>query len=211
MGGLTPTEWPQHAVRLDGKGRALALLTLPAGTARPAARQHARQALRQILAGLLGRSEDAVALRESRQGPVLEDSAHDLRISLSYAGKHCLIGLAEGQMIGVDIVRIEALPEINTLARLYLPSTSCQMVLAAPPADRDAAFALAWAQMEARSKCLGLPLAEISPQREAALDACALVDCRPHGDYRIALATTPLSSEHDVISNRKPHTPCHPR
>lgn len=195
MGGLTPLDWPA-AVQLDGDGLALVLLALPPGTARPAARQLARQVLRQILGGLLARPADEVALHESAQGPVLAEAARDIRISLSYAADRCLIGLAEGHALGVDIVRIESLPEIESLSRLYLPAADCRHVLDAPPTERDARFALAWAQMEARSKCLGLPLAEISQQREQALNAGKLADCRQTGNYRIALASPALSSEH---------------
>lgn len=195
MGGLTPFGWPT-AVQLDGDGLALVLLTLPAGTARPAARQLARQVLRQILGSLLARPADELVLRESAQGPVLDETARDIRISLSYAADRCLIGLAEEQALGVDIVRIENLPEIDSLCRLYLPAADCRHVLAASPAERNARFALAWAQMEARSKCLGLPLAEISRQREQALNAGKLADCSQTGDFRIALASSALSSEH---------------
>lgn len=189
MGGLTPIGWPA-AVQLDGDGLALVLLALPPGTARPAARQFARQVLRQILGSLLARPADEIVLRESAQGPVLAKAARDIRISLSYAADRCLIGLAEGQALGVDIVRIENLPETEALCRLYLPAADCRHVLAAPPVERDARFALAWAQMEARSKCLGLPLAEIAPQREAALQACALTDCVQTDGYCAAFAVS---------------------
>lgn len=200
MGGLRPRNWPQQAIQLDGNGLALALLALPTGSARPLARQHARQALRRILGELLGRPAGNIVLHESENGPVLEGATRNIQISLSYAADRCLIGLSAERPIGVDIVLVEKLPEIETLSRLYLPSAACRAVLAAPPAERDACFALGWAQMEARSKCLGLPLAEIDAPREYALQACELVNCAQTADYRIALATSPLSSEHVVIS-----------
>ena len=193
MGGLTaPLDWPAQAVALAPGGTALVLLTLPPHTARPQARRHARQALQQMLGALLARPAQAIILREDARGPLLDGAARDIRISLSYAANRCLIGLTEGLAIGVDIVRIENLPESESLARLYLPDAACRALPEAPGAARDAGFALAWAQMEARSKCLGLPLAEIDAQREQALNACALSDCAQTGAYRIALATRTL-------------------
>lgn len=200
MGGLTPFDWPAQAVELNGDGLALALLALPASTARPVARQHARLALRQILGALLARPADTLVLHESENGPVLGGGMGDIRISLSYAAQRCLIGLAEGRPLGVDIVRVEHLPETGTLAQLYLPAPCRQAVHEAPPDDRDERFALAWAQMEARGKCLGLPLAEIDAPREQALQTCALAACRQPADYRIALASPGFSAEHAVIS-----------
>lgn len=197
MGGLKPLDWPQQAIQLDGNGCALILLTLPAATPRFAASHTARQALRQILGELLAHE---IILRETAFGPMLDCAARDIRLSLSYAANLCLIGLAERHALGVDIVRIEPLPEIEALSRLYLPHTACRAVLDTPPATRDASFALHWAQMEARSKCLGLPLAEINPQREQALNTCQLIRCVQRNAYRIALATLPLSSEHVCLS-----------
>ena len=200
MGGLTPFDWPAQAVRFSGDGFALALLALPVGSTRALAGQHARLALRQILGALLARPADEIVLRESGTGPVLENAARDIRISLSYASGRCLIGLAEGHPLGVDIVRIEQLPEIEALSRLYLTIAAHRDVIEAPPAARAARFALAWAQMEARSKCLGLPLAEIDAPRGKALQACELLACHQPADYRIALASQGLSAEHAVIS-----------
>lgn len=167
-------------------------MALPAGTSRPAARLHARQALREILGSLLAQPAATITLKEHMRGPVAEGAAHTIRISLSYTADRCLIGLAKGLKLGVDIVRIEALPEITALARLYLPAVDCRQLAEAGPDTRAACFALRWAQMEARTKCLDLPLAEISDQREQTLSESRLIDCIQTGGYRIALATSSL-------------------
>lgn len=191
VGRITPFNWPEQTVALDGDGYALVFLTLPADSNRAAARQYARKALRQLLGDLLERSAEEVVLREGTHGPVLESTAPDIRISLSYAGDRCLIGLATGRSLGVDIVSVEDIPEIEALSRLYLPTIDTHALLATPAGERSETFALAWAQMEARSKCLGLPIDEISQQREQALNRCQLVDCTQAATYRIALAITP--------------------
>lgn len=170
------------------KGLALCLLARPVATTRAHAGLLARQALREVIGGLLALPAGQVTLSEGPRGPVLEGAACDVRISLSYAGDKVLIGLAAGRALGVDIVRIDRLPEIDSLARDYLPAASRRALSAAPPEERDACFAQAWAEMEACSKCLGLPLQEISEEREQALKACALLPCEQVDGYRIAVA-----------------------
>ena len=192
MGGVMPVDWPAQCAGFDDNGLALILIALPAGTARTAARLLARQVLRETLSQLLAQPAATLMLNECPHGPVLEGAAHNIQISVSYAADRCLLGLGKGCRLGVDIVRIEALPETTALARLYLPATACHEIMTAAPAARAACFALRWAQMEARSKCLGLPLAEISRQREQTLNECRLMDCVQTEGYRIALATRVL-------------------
>lgn len=188
MGALKPLVWPDRPTRLDRNGLALLLVELPAGASRVHARQLAREVSREVLAGLLGLPLEQVALVEGPRGPVLEGAGCKIRLSLSYAGDRVLIGLAEGRALGVDIVRIDRLPEVEALARLYLPVVARQAVLEASPELRDARFAHGWARMEACGKCLGLPLMEISAERDRALEACCLVACEQVDGYRIAVA-----------------------
>jgi phosphopantetheinyl transferase len=183
-----PVLWPGQAAGFDDDRLALVLLTLPADTSRPTARRLVRQRLRQILSGLMALPVEALSLVEGPHGPLLNDTARDIRISLSYAGDRVLIGLAEGHALGVDVVRIERLPGLDALSRLYLPDSACRAMLDAAPAAQDAAFALGWAQMEASCKCLGLPLMEIDAQRARALATCQLVACRQMDGYRMAVA-----------------------
>lgn len=188
MARLRPLIWPELPEGFDGNGLALLLLMFPAGTPRAQARHLVRQALREALASLLALPLEEVALTEGPRGPRLEGVAREIGISLSYAGGLALIGLAEGRAPGVDVVRIERLPEAGMLARLYLPAAACLALRDVPPELQAASFAQAWAAMEACSKCLGLPLAEISAERELALKGCQLVDCEQADGYRMAVA-----------------------
>ncbi len=188
MGELRPLIWPDKPAEFDHHGLALVLLALPGNTIRADARRFARQVLREAIGGLLELPTEAVPLAEGPHGPVLEGAARDIHISLSYAGNWALIGLAKGRALGVDMVRIESLPEIEALARLYLPAASCHAVLVAPAGMRDERFAQAWAEMEAGSKCLGLPLTEIGSERERILEGCELVACGQVEGYRVAVA-----------------------
>lgn len=185
---LTPSLWPARPLALDPRGLALILLRLPPKTPRTTARALSRQVLCEALGGLLAQPAAAVRLAESPQGPRLDDPARDIRIGLSHAGAYILIGLAENRKLGVDIVRIDNFPELEATARLYLPEAARRALLAAPAAARASRFASGWARMEAGSKCLGLPLTEMNPERERALRSCRFVECRQIGGYRMAVA-----------------------
>ena len=166
--------WPDCPSRFDGNGIALTLLDLPQSTPRAEAGMLAREVVKIIAARLLQTTE----LVETLQGPKLaQSSAH---VSLSYAADKVLIGFSCERPLGVDIARIEPLPEIDALARLYLPAYT-----------ETAGFAQAWAEMEACCKALGLPLAEIDERRKKAYAECDLLECAQIGGYRMAVALGP--------------------
>lgn len=157
--------WPEHPASFDATGLAMVLceLILP----RADARLFARKVLRELCAQLLNTTE----LSETPRGPVCPTG----HISLSYAGNKLLIGLSRHEKLGVDIVAVQPPPEVEALTRLYLPVPSSN-------------FALDWAQMEACSKALGLPLAEINEERSRKLARCKLIACEQPDGYRIAVA-----------------------
>ena len=164
--------WPDCPSCIDGI--ALTLLELPHATPRTKAGMHAREVVKKIAARLLQTSE----LVETPRGPRLAQS--NIHLSLSYAPDKVLIGFSCERPLGVDIVRIEPLPEIDALARLYLPAFTA-----------TACFAQSWAEMEACCKALGLPLAEIDEERKIAYAACDLLECTQIDGYRMAVALGP--------------------
>lgn len=180
--------WTQGPAVFDAQGFALYLLTLPGDCARIEARQRARRLLREVLGDLLRLSAARVVLLEGPRGPRPAAGAGGIHVSLSYAGEHVLIGLGRKFVVGVDLVCVEDFDELPALTRLYLDQESGRQVMAAPRAALAANFAQAWAEMEARSKCLGLPLAEMRPQRALALQTCGLRSCAAIEGYRAALA-----------------------
>ena len=172
---LKPAIWPNIPAALNHDEIALILLNLPAGIFRIEARQRARSVLREYLAAL----RPASSFVESSKGPLIMNA--DIKVSLSYAGDKALIGFASGRALGVDIVKVEKLDEIEVLAKHYLPVT--------PLNETD--FALAWAGMEACCKVLSLPLAEINKARRLSYASCELIECEQIDGYRIAVATLP--------------------
>jgi phosphopantetheinyl transferase len=180
--------WPDCPAGFDRNGLALVLLALPTGTLRAEARRAARVVLRLWSGSLLALPADRITFVETPQGPLLEGVASDIRISLSYAGDRVLIGLAKGRALGVDLVSLNCICEVEQLSSLYLSKAACRAVLDAPLARQAEKFALSWAQMEACSKCLALPLAEIDEEREQAFAACELLECKGVDGYRMAAA-----------------------
>jgi len=138
----------------------------------PAPRDHAaaHRLLREILAHDLACPAEAVPLRHASSGAP-EISGHPLGVSLAYADEMLLLGVCHGAQIGVDLLRIQPVPDWHEVATLYLGPQRCAELAACPAARRDAAFARQWAELEARSKCLGLGLQEHSPTHAARLYA----------------------------------------
>lgn len=174
--------WPQFPAQLEPCGLALILVELPPATAKAEARQSARRVLRTILNKLL----PAHTLLESPSGPQVAG----LKISLSYAADKILIGLSSEDELGVDIVKIEHIEEIEGVARLYLAESDCLSILEEPPELRDARFARAWSQMEACCKSLKLPLAEISDARARSFSRCHQPDCEQIDGFCISVAVS---------------------
>lgn len=180
---LVAKNWPACKTSIDRDGINLVIATLPDGSNRSDARAIARALLLEIAQNLS--TETSVRLIEGRHGPQLSDPRW--QVSLSYAGNRLLIGIACHQCVGVDIVKVEAIPDIEALAQLYLPAAACT---ARVPFQADQ-FALSWAQMEACCKASRLPLAEINTARELAYARCHLIECKQIEGYRIAVATQP--------------------
>ena len=134
-------------------------------------REVARAHLRALLGAYLGVRPDRVPLHLAPgQAPRVDTpwQGLSLSISLSYAGGVALIGLCPGARIGVDLVEIAPMPDWDRVARLYLgPDAALRLAEMNPDGEKN--FALAWTEMEARSKCLGLGLQEWSPTRQQRL------------------------------------------
>jgi 4'-phosphopantetheinyl transferase len=135
-------------------------------------REVARAYLRAILGAYLGMHPDRVPLHlVPGQAPRVDApwQGLSLSISLSYAGGAALIGLCPGARIGVDLVEIVPMPDWERVARLYLGPDAALRLAEMNRADGEKNFVLAWAEMEARSKCLGQGLQEWSPTRQQRL------------------------------------------
>lgn len=155
---LQPAVW-----RLQGQRRQL--------------RAEARALLKELVAGYLGTSSDNTLLHfVPGQAPFVDARWQGLRLSISnsYSQDLALIALCPGARIGIDVTETAPMPDWAAVARSYLGPAVLARLASADGAARDTAFALAWAELEARGKCLGLGLQEWSAERHARLHAPAI-------------------------------------
>lgn len=140
-------------------------------------RAEARRLLRDLLAGYLARTPDQVPLHFARgEAPSVDADwqGMDLSISMSYSQDVALVALCPGSRIGIDVTEVAPMADWAQVARLYLGPESAEHLAALDGVPRDTMFALAWAELEARGKCLGLGLQEWSPARQARLQQRAI-------------------------------------
>jgi len=127
---------------------------------RNSARKQLRDILRKVLSQWMGCLAEAVTLKESDTGPILENliEGQNINISLSYSGNQGWISLQRGGKVGLDIMHAQSFPEMREIARHYLPPKSKKTMDEAEAPE--IAFALAWTEMEARLKFSKKPLRE---------------------------------------------------
>jgi 4'-phosphopantetheinyl transferase len=162
------------ALRAAGAPVVISLRT-PCTTLRAQARAQVRTALRELLGPLLGRTPEAVPLVTlPGQPPRLELPGLQLGLSLSHDSGMTLAALYPGGAVGVDVMRVAALPDWEALAHDYLGPDACKAIAAVPAKQRDHAFAQAWTRMEACMKCLGTGLREWTPELQRLLARCTV-------------------------------------
>jgi 4'-phosphopantetheinyl transferase len=155
----------------------LALLGLRGQAAREAARLRIRAVLTTGLAAHVGIDAGRIALH-SPQGvapwAIVALDAGDQRValSISHDGDISVAAYCFSGAVGIDVMSIVPVPDWESVARDYLGQYAARKLAARPEDERDAAFAHAWSEHEARLKCLGLQLSEWCDERAVALQAC---------------------------------------
>jgi len=177
----------------------LALLGVRGQSDREAARLRIRAVLTAALADHFGIDAGRIALH-SPQGvapwAIVALDAGDQRIALSIShdgdisvAAYCLSGA-----VGIDVMSIVPVPDWRAVARDYLGPEAARKLAARSEGERDAAFAHAWSEHEARLKCLGLQLAEWCDERAVALQACRCFPLALPEDYVGYVALPAMSS-----------------
>jgi len=157
--------------------RGLALLGVRGQSDREAARLRIRAVLTTALAAHFGIDAGRIALH-SPEGvapwAIVALDAGDQRValSISHDGDISVAAYSFSGAVGIDVMSISPVPDWRAVARDYLGPEAARKLAARSDGERDAAFAHAWSEHEARLKCLGLQLAEWCDERAVALQAC---------------------------------------
>jgi 4'-phosphopantetheinyl transferase len=155
----------------------LALVGVRGQSDREAARLRIRAVLITGLAAHVGIDAGRIALH-SPQGvapwAIVALDAGDQRValSISHDGNLSVAAYSFNGAVGIDVMSISPVPDWRAVARDYLGPEAARKLAARSEGERDAAFAHAWSEHEARLKCLGLQLAEWCDERAVALQAC---------------------------------------
>lgn len=125
------------------------------------ARTHLRQAVREAAAQWLKMDIESISL-ESTPGdpPRLLLAGRAAGLSLTHDEGMSLAAVHLHGAVGIDVMRVQDIPDWFNLARDYLGPQVEQELAACPDALRPLRLAQAWTAREAVLKCAGLPLAE---------------------------------------------------
>ena len=132
-----------------------------------------RAILRRLLGDYLGQPPAEICLLNDSFGkPRLSGASaiSDCRFSLSSAGTICLIAVACGREVGVDVEPVRDLPRFADLVRSTFSATEQQQFAALPPKLRQLAFFHAWTQKEAYLKAMGCGLFHGAEHVEVTVD-----------------------------------------
>jgi 4'-phosphopantetheinyl transferase len=151
------------------------------GDDRTVARARIRAALREALAAVAGVPAEKIMIQsEPGRAPAVSYSATSRGqppgIAISHDGPLSLAAINLHGAIGIDLMRVQAIPDWREVACDFLGPEVAARLAASEPALRAEAFARAWTAHEAGLKCLGLQLTEWSPRLQERLSG---LRCRP--------------------------------
>jgi 4'-phosphopantetheinyl transferase len=172
------------------------LICVRTGLPRAEARSQVRTVLRQVLAAWSQLSPEQLPLKETPRGPVWESrlqgdllTTEGFDLSLSYEEGEAWIGLSRGGRIGVDVMRLEPVPETEAIAQTYFGPADRSALRQSTHPVRD--FALAWTQLEARCKCLKQGLTEWSEASATQVERCSAESVIIEDRLALSVATAP--------------------
>jgi 4'-phosphopantetheinyl transferase len=143
---------------------------------RGAARARVRAALREALGQLAGLPSGAITIQSTPgSAPSISFAGKDRAapgVSISHDEPLSLAAISLRGAVGVDLMRVQAIPDWRAVARDYLGPRATALLDATPEDHRAATFARAWSAHEARLKCHGLQLAEWTLRLASQLDGC---------------------------------------
>ncbi|WP_300752846.1 4'-phosphopantetheinyl transferase superfamily protein [Janthinobacterium sp.] len=158
------------AFRIIWSADGLLAIALAAPPSRVEARARVRQAVREAAAQWRSIDIDTISVQSNPgQAPALQLPDRTVGLSISHDEGLSLAAIHLHGKVGIDVMRVVAIPDWEIVARDYLGLQVTSQLAAMPAAERPLALAQAWTAREASLKCAGLQLAEWSD---------AIIDCR---------------------------------
>jgi len=112
-----------------------------------------------------------------------------LDFSLSYTEDEAWIAVRRGGVIGIDVMRLQPVPEAEAIAQTYFGPADRSALRQSTHPVRD--FVLAWTQLEARCKCLKQGLTEWSEALAPDTKACTTESLIIQDKLALSVATVP--------------------
>ena len=170
--------WP-GPVPAPEDGVVVIAIETKAGAPRAQARAQIRAATKEVLSALLSLPADAIAIQSTPgQPPRIVVTASDARrvgCSFAHEDGHSVAAINLRGAVGVDLMRVQDIPDWQAVAVDYLGPETAAILLATPAAGRPGAFAQAWVKNEAVLKCHGEQLSEWTDRdRESTTQLCFL-------------------------------------
>ena len=165
-------------------------LATPETNERSAARLLVREALREMLSGLLATGDQPLTLISQPGQPIrLAPPWSAIGISVSHEPGRSLAVINLNGPVGVDLMRAASAPaECHAVSRDYLGPRTAAALARLPTEQRQHAFAKAWTRCEAGLKCLALDLSEWTSERDAQLQKCTVAELEMPAGWAAAVA-----------------------
>jgi 4'-phosphopantetheinyl transferase len=160
MTTLTVHPWPGPTPALKDGVFVIGVQTSPQ---RARARAQIREALRQALAAVLRLAPEAFSILSTPGQPpriALAGDTRSIGCSLAHENSYALAAVNLHGVVGVDVMRVQEIPDWQAVARDYLGPTVSAALVDTATSDLPAAFAQAWTRREAALKCRGQQLSE---------------------------------------------------
>ncbi len=111
--------------------------------------------VRRVLGSYIGVEPGAVAIEVSPEGRPEVAAGSDISFNSSSADDLCVLAVAQGRRVGVDIERLRELEDAMDIAEGLYGAREARHLRSLPRAARSAAFLALWTRKESLVKALG--------------------------------------------------------
>ncbi|MFC7986861.1 4'-phosphopantetheinyl transferase superfamily protein [Streptomyces sp. NPDC057336] len=165
--------------------------------------------LRILLGRFLGVPATEVRMRCGPLGkPTLPPGAPPVHFSLSHSGGHAVAAVSVGREVGVDLDRPRDGFPLEAFVRRYFSPAERDLVLGAPPDERQRVFLALWTRKEALVKAAGSGIAVGVRQQVGGPAGAAVVKAnrpRLRGTWRVQDLSPPFGVGAVALEHSRPY------